>query len=250
MKLARYSPARRTPRSASHFSISTTVMAAVPGTRIELSRPDTWARGDGMRATSSGVSPWARVMDTRLVGQAPVAVEHRLRVAGRPRGEQHHGDVRSPGPARRRPASPPPARRSGLPVAHADGVDQAGQRHTGSAQDHRRLRGRPAPGRPRPRPPGGGWARPPHPGASRPGTGPEPPTSWAAARSPPGPGGHRVRPDRRPPTPPAVRGCRHRAAPVRRPRPDRRLDGGSRAPRRGWVRPRRRRVAGSGTPPG
>ena len=66
MKLAPYWPASRTPRSASHFSISTTFMAAVPGTRMELSRPDTWARGEGISATSSAVSPWARVMDRAL----------------------------------------------------------------------------------------------------------------------------------------------------------------------------------------
>ena len=66
MKLTRLAPASATPRSASHFSMSTTVMAAVPGTSTALSRPDTWANGDGIRATSALVSPWARVMDRAL----------------------------------------------------------------------------------------------------------------------------------------------------------------------------------------
>ncbi len=72
-------------------------MPAAPGTRTELSRPDTWASGDGMRATSAAVRPWARTMRPGLVGQAPVGVEHGLGLAGRARGEQDHGDVGAPG---------------------------------------------------------------------------------------------------------------------------------------------------------
>ena len=66
MKLTPCSPASSTPRSASHFSISTTAMAAAPGTSTELSSPDTWASGEGIRATSSAVRPWAAVIDRAL----------------------------------------------------------------------------------------------------------------------------------------------------------------------------------------
>ena len=62
MKLARWRPARSAARSGSHFSISTTGMPAAPGTRTELRRPEMWASGEGIRATSSVVSPWAVAM--------------------------------------------------------------------------------------------------------------------------------------------------------------------------------------------
>ncbi len=64
-----------------------------------------WARGEGIRATSSGSARGPQPC-WRLVGQSPVAVQDGLGVAGRARGEQDHSDIGAAGGAAgQRPAA-------------------------------------------------------------------------------------------------------------------------------------------------
>ena len=167
-----------------------------------------WARGEGMRATSSGVSPWAVGHAVRLVGQAPVAVQHGLRVARRARGEQDHGHVGARGRCLRRCGGRPrSASNRGSPVRTP--IDPVRTRRVGQRQARRRPgappgRARPGSARPRPSRPGGGSGWPPPRSASRRGRGRPPPTSWGAARPPRPGGGPRGPAGPRPPTRPAA----------------------------------------------
>ena len=209
-------------------------MAAVPGTSTALSRPDTWARGDGIRATSARVEPVGPGHGQGLVGQAPVGVEHGLGIPGRARGEQHDSRCPTPGPP---PTGTGPAAEQvvepGVAAAHPDGVDQLGQREARGAQGQRRLEVGQHPGhlgRAHLMVDGGGHrAAPP--------AGPEqdqglPPVGQL-------PGDHVAAPDapapagRRPPMPPGARGRRRRDARRRRPRPARPAVGARTAGRRG-----------------
>ncbi len=66
MNETRCPAARRTPSSGSHFSMSTTAIPAAWGTSTELSSPETWASGEGMRATSAAPRPWAATIERAL----------------------------------------------------------------------------------------------------------------------------------------------------------------------------------------
>ncbi len=48
--------------SGDHFAINTVVIPAAAGTRMPLSRPDTWANGAGISTTSRSVIPWTSAM--------------------------------------------------------------------------------------------------------------------------------------------------------------------------------------------
>ncbi len=66
MKLIRSSSIRASPRPGSHRSISTVRMAAAPGTRTALSRPEMWASGAGMSTASLPDRPWTPAIDNAL----------------------------------------------------------------------------------------------------------------------------------------------------------------------------------------
>jgi hypothetical protein len=73
-----------------------------------------------------------------LVGQAPLGVEHGLRVAGRARGEQDHGHVGSPGRTGGQRGAGQKLVEPGIAAAHPDRVDQTGQRLARRAEGQRR----------------------------------------------------------------------------------------------------------------
>ena len=97
MNETRSSSIRRTPSSGSQAAMSTAGIPAADGISTPLSSPETCASGAGMSTASLWPSPCTPDHERRLVPEAAMGVQRRLGHPGRPRGEQHDGDVAWPG---------------------------------------------------------------------------------------------------------------------------------------------------------
>ena len=166
-------PARKLTRSGGHQAqgldrVETPdqdrAQPAGPGDQHPLSSPETWAIGAGMSTASAGPSSWTPDHQRGLPREGSVGVQDGLGLARRPRGEQHHRQVR-----RLRPGAPPAA-----PVCRraARSAGRSGsEARSGASSTTRAGSTWPSAAATRPGPRYGAPARPPPRSASRRGRG-------------------------------------------------------------------------------